>query len=286
MTDNTWRPVIVIGAPRSGTNLLRDLLCQAPGFGTWPCDEVNLLWRHGNARHPDDQLPPALATPAVARHMRRRFAEVARRTRAGTVVEKTCANSLRVAFVDRLFPEARYLFILRDGRDAAASAVQRFSAPLDWAYTLRKLRYVPASDLPVYALQFARNRLSRLLRADRRLAYWGPRFQGFADFARAASIPEICARQWRECVELATRDLEAIEDRRVHRLRYEALVQRPHETLAEAFAFLGAPQSAAAIDVGHVSAGSIGRGRAELEAAGGGGALALMAPTLARLGYA
>jgi hypothetical protein len=286
MNDGAWRPVIVIGAPRSGTNLLRDLLCQAPGFGTWPCDEVNLLWRHGNARHPDDELTPALATPAVARHMRRQFAGIARRTGAGTVVEKTCANSLRVAFVDRILPEARYLFIVRDGRDAAASAVDRVSAPIDWAYTLRKLRYVPATDMPYYALQFARNRVSRLLRPDRRLAYWGPRFRGFADFARTASIPELCARQWRECVELATRDLAAIGARRVHMLRYEALVQRPRETIAEAFSFLGAPEAAAAIDVAHVTAGSIGRGRAELEAAGHGRALALMAPTLARLGYA
>jgi hypothetical protein len=285
MTGDAWRPLLVIGAPRSGTNLLRDLLCQAPGFGTWPCDEINLLWRHGNARHPDDALPPALATAGVARHMRRRFADVARRARAGTVVEKTCANSLRVAFVDRIFPDARYLFILRDGRDAVASAIERFRAPVDWSYTLRKLRFVPLADLPLYALQFAVNRAARLLRRDRRLAYWGPRFAGFADFARTASVAEICARQWRECVDLASRDLAAIGARRVLTLRYEDLVQEPRETLAELFGFLGDAGAAAAIDVGHVSAAGIGRGRARLESTGG-RALALMAPALAKLGYA
>jgi hypothetical protein len=284
MSDGTWRPVVIIGAPRSGTNLLRDLVCQAPGFGTWPCDEINLLWRHGNASYRDDALPPERATKDVTRHMRRRFADIARATGAATVVEKTCANSLRVAFVDRILPDARYLFIVRDGRDAVASAIGRFSAPVDWRYTLRKLRYVPASDVPLYALQFARNRATRLARRDRRLAAWGPRFAGFAEFARSASVPEICARQWRECVELAARDLAAIGPARVLQLRYEALVRRPRETLAELFGFLGAAAAADAVDVAHVSPAGIGRGRAPLEADGG-RAIPLIAPALARFGY-
>jgi hypothetical protein len=284
MNDAVRRPVVIIGAPRSGTNLLRDLLCQAPGFGTWPCDEVNLLWRHGNASYPDDALPPERATPDVARHIRRRFADIARATGAATVVEKTCANSLRVAFVDRILPHARYLFIVRDGRDAVASAIARFSAPVDWPYTRRKLRYVPLSDFPYYAVQFLRNRATRLVRRDRRLAFWGPRFAGFTEFARAATLPEVCARQWRECVELAARDLAAIGPARVLELRYEALVRRPRETLAEVFGFLGSPADAGTVDVAHVTPAGIGRGRTRLEA-GGGRALSLLAPALARFGY-
>ena len=192
---------------------------------------------------------------------------------------------LRVAFVDRILPEARYLFIVRDGRDVAASAIERFTAPLDWRYTLRKLRYVPASDLPLYAARFARNRASRLLRRDRRLAHWGPRFRGFAEFARSSTVAELCARQWRECVELAARDLAAIPAERVFRLRYEDLVRRPRETLRSVFGYLGVPEAAAAIDVSHVSATNVGRGSAILAADGAGRALELLEPALARHGY-
>lgn len=286
MSDRAFRPLVIIGAPRSGTNLLRDLVCQAPGFATWPCDEINLLWRHGNARHPDDELAPALATPAVARYMRGRFSEVARRSHAVTVVEKTCANSLRVGFVDRILPDARYLFILRDGRDAAASAMHRFKAPLDPGYTLKKLRYLPLPDLPLYAAQFARNRITRMLRRDRRLAFWGPRFRGFGEFARSATLAELCARQWRECVEGAARDFAQIDPARVLNLRYETLVRRPRESLVELFAFLGANGAASTVDFSHVTSEGIGRGRESLDAPQGGSALDLMAPTLARLGYA
>ena len=45
---STDRDVVIIGAPRSGTNMLRDVLTSLPGFATWPCDEINLIWRHGN----------------------------------------------------------------------------------------------------------------------------------------------------------------------------------------------------------------------------------------------
>jgi len=286
MSDRPFRPLVIIGAPRSGTNLLRDLVCQAPGFATWPCDEINLLWRHGNARHPDDELAPALATPAVARYLRRRFSDIARRSHAATVVEKTCANSLRVGFVDRVLPDARYLFIIRDGRDAAASAMHRFKAPLDPGYTLKKLRYVPLPDLPLYAAQFAHNRITRLLRRDRRLAFWGPRFRGFREFARSATLAELCARQWRECVDAAARDFALVDPARVLNLRYETLVRRPRESLVELFAFLGAHDAVSTVDFSHISSDGIGRGRERLQAPHGGSALDLMAPSLARLGYA
>ena len=53
---NQDHDIIIIGAPRSGTNMLRDVLTALPGFETWPCDEINLAWRHGNRALPSDEL--------------------------------------------------------------------------------------------------------------------------------------------------------------------------------------------------------------------------------------
>jgi len=33
--------IIIVGAPRSGTNMLRDVLTSFDGVCTWPCDEIN-----------------------------------------------------------------------------------------------------------------------------------------------------------------------------------------------------------------------------------------------------
>lgn len=90
--------VVIVGAPRSGTNMLRDVLTSIPGATTWPCDEINLIWRHGNRDVPSDELAPEMARPEVTSYIRRRFDRI-RRTDAPCVVEKTCANALRMGFV-------------------------------------------------------------------------------------------------------------------------------------------------------------------------------------------
>lgn len=80
-TPGSVRPIVIIGAPRSGTNMLRDALCQVSGPGTWPCDEINAVWRCGNGRHPTDELRLEHARPEVKRYIRRAFDRLARRRR-------------------------------------------------------------------------------------------------------------------------------------------------------------------------------------------------------------
>jgi len=54
-------PIIIVGAGRSGTNMLRDLLAQLPEFSTWPCDEINYIWRHGNRGFETDEFTREMA---------------------------------------------------------------------------------------------------------------------------------------------------------------------------------------------------------------------------------
>jgi len=125
-----FKPIIIIGAPRTGTNMLRDIIGAQPGFATWPCDEINYIWRYGNSGFPTDELIPIQVTPSIRKYIRKQFQLVSKRYRSVYVVEKTCANSLRLDFVELLFPEAIYINIIRDGRDAASSASKRWKAPL------------------------------------------------------------------------------------------------------------------------------------------------------------
>jgi hypothetical protein len=170
-----YSPLIIIGAPRSGTNMLRDVLTSLPTVETWPCDEINYIWRHGNVRYPSDEFRPDMARPGVRGYIRKQFDWVARKYKAQTVVEKTCANSLRVGFVDQVVPDAKYIFIHRDGLDAVGSAIKRWKAKLDIPYLARKARFVPASDLPFYGSLFVWNRIHRLLSKEKRLTVWGPK---------------------------------------------------------------------------------------------------------------
>lgn len=120
MEQLPFHPLVIIGAGRSGTNVLRDTLVRLDGFATWPCDEINPIWRHGNLGYPDDQIPASRATPAVRQFIRKAFLRIwQEQSRPDFVVEKTCANALRVPFVSAVLPEARFIHIVRDGYDPA-----------------------------------------------------------------------------------------------------------------------------------------------------------------------
>jgi hypothetical protein len=252
-----FQPVIIIGAPRSGTNMLRDLLTAFPGAATWPCDEINLIWRRGNAAWPDDALPAERASARVRRYIRTAFSRQARRTAARVLVEKTCASALRVEFVDRVVPEARFIHIVRDGRDAIASALQRWVAPLDVRYTFRKARFVPAAELPYYAVRFVANRWRRLIARDGRVASWGPRFRGMDRWLAERPLADVCAEQWRQCVVQAAAALARLPAQRVAAVHYESLVCEPRRELTRLLQFAEIPRG--------VSAGSVGRWRSSLE---------------------
>ncbi len=236
--NHTYDPVIIIGAPRSGTNMLRDLLTQLPGCGTWPCDEINYIWRHGNRSVATDEFTAAQATSQVSRHVRAAFEHLARSRRIQTVIEKTCANCLRIPFVDCILPEAKFVHLVRDGRDAAVSARQRWCARMDWSYVLRKARFVPCTDLPFYATDYLVNRLTRLTSKQKQLRTWGPKHASLVEDLRHGSLLEVCALQWKQCVDAATTALLRIDAQRVLTMRYEDFVTQPAEELARVADFV------------------------------------------------
>jgi hypothetical protein len=283
---STDRDVVIIGAPRSGTNMLRDVLTSLPGFATWPCDEINLIWRHGNRSYPSDELGPELATPKVATYIRGRFDEIRRRYDARSVVEKTCANSLRVEFVRAVVPEARIIFITRDGLDATASAIERWHAPLDVRYTAAKARFVPRSDLAYYGGRFVAGRLRRNGKDQNRVrTWWGPKTDDRAALMATRPLDEICLLQWKQCVESSERGLAGLSSDQVHHVSYENFARSPETGLRAVLDFLERPEAFDASAVAKVKASSIGKGRTALSEEARERLGALARPTLQRLGY-
>jgi len=279
--------VVIVGAPRSGTNMLRDLLTSLPGVTTWPCDEINLIWRHGNRAVPSDELTPAMARPEVRRYIRRRF-DAVRRRGGGTVVEKTCANSLRVGFVREVFPEAKYILITRDGIDAAASAMNRWHAPFDLSYAAAKARFVPVPDLPYYGVRYVgghlRRRYSPSIVGGAVASWWGPRPADYRELMVRHPLDELCAIQWQRCVDQSRAALADLGDDELRLVRYEELVADPERHVAELASFLGIPPGTAA-HVHGVRRTSVGKGRDAFGPATTARLEELVGATLKELGY-
>ena len=282
-----YESVVIIGAPRSGTNMLRDMLVELPGVGTWPCDEINYIWRHGNLRYPSDDFTPEMASPKVQAYIVKQFDKLAHVKNLDTVIEKTCANSLRVGFVDKILPEAKYVFIVRDGMDAVGSALQRWTASLDIPYILQKARYVPLTDLPYYALRYLFHRMYRLISREKRLALWGPAMDNIDDLLERYTLMEVCALQWKACVDQAENDFTRISPENIIKIKYEDFVRDPVAEFARLAAFLNkdVPDTVNDYLRKNVRPNSVGKGRKALGEADVEKLRPLIASTLGRYDY-
>jgi hypothetical protein len=265
-----FTPLLIIGAARSGTNALRDALTRLPGFATWPCDEINPIWRHGNLEWPDDEIPPERATPAVRQGIRKAFRRIWRQQgQPDFVVEKTCANAVRVPFVDAVLPEARYIHILRNGFDVVASARKRWRGELEvpgLSYYLAKARYAPLSDLPRYAVSALKNRIAIGLGRQEHFDSWGPRFSDLAALS-GATLDEILARQWAACVSSSDSAFAHMKPGRVFEVRYEDFTGSPLGSLAQITRWLETPRDEDALmsAASSIRASSVGKGQAAAE---------------------
>jgi hypothetical protein len=139
------RPVFVIGCPRSGTTVVFSLLRASPALASLG-QEGHVLWEsfhhpreHGwasNALGPDDVRPYerrylAWAIVALARPAGRRF------------LDKTPRNSLRLPYLDALFPDAQYVFVQRDGRATVSSLITAWREREHPAYVLPIPFHIP-----------------------------------------------------------------------------------------------------------------------------------------------
>lgn len=282
-----YQPIIIIGAPRSGTNMLRDVLCEFQGVGTWPCDEINYIWRHGNIHSETDEFTTEMARSEVKKFIRKEFDQFAKKEGLEFLIEKTCANSLRVPFVDQIIPEAKYIFIVRDGVDAVGSATLRWKAKLDIPYILKKVRYVPWTDLPFYGFRYIGSRIYKFFSKEKRLSFWGPQFNGLNEALEKYSLEEVCALQWQRCVDLSERAFENMPDDRVVRVKYEDFVTNPVTELSRILEELNIPFDSETVEksVLSISSKSIGKGRQALSSEQFDKVNSLISDTLNKFGY-
>jgi hypothetical protein len=267
--------------------MLRDIITQFPGFGTWPCDEINYIWRHGNAHYPYDEFRVDQASESVKKFIRRAFIRIARKQRLGYVVEKTCANSLRVAFIEKVFPDAKFIFIVRDGRDAVASAMKRWTAPLDISYLLKKTRYLPVTDAPYYFVRYLWNRIYRLFSDEKRVSFWGPRFEGMEEMLHSRSLAEVCGAQWARSMQLAAKAFRSMDSNKVILVKYEDFVVFPVAQLKRIADFLEVEIKSedASYMVSSVTPSSVGKWKKELDEQTLIKVMPYITPTLKEYGY-
>ena len=156
------RVAFVVGAPRSGTTWLQQLLYTHPDLATGGeshlfCEGLPEVF--GNFAHPNgmSHLSTWVSRAELLTAARAFCDQIFEAQRAHTrpaarmVLEKTPNHRLQAALQAELYPDGRYVHIVRDGRDATASQRELWGAATDeygdaeraalsWAASVRDVR--------------------------------------------------------------------------------------------------------------------------------------------------
>ncbi|GAC1623814.1 MAG: hypothetical protein NVS9B10_09100 [Nevskia sp.] len=219
------RPVFIIAAPRSGSTLLFETLAEAEGFVTVGGEAHGLTERLPGLRPgapgvDSNRLDASHVDEAVIAHVDE-ILRAALRDRDGQppmpgqplrVLEKTPKNALRIPFFDRLYPDARYIFLWRDPRENLSSIIEAW----------RSGKWVTYRELPGRAAPW-----SLLLPP------------GWQRYGADAALEDIAAFQWAETNRLVLDDLEQLPRARWTHLSYAAFLADPAGETRKLCAFAG-----------------------------------------------
>ena len=231
---STKPPIIILGSPRSGTTLLGNTLSRHPAVAY--AEEPRLVWRHGNDGR-SDALRVEDARPEVVRHVREHFAAFVRDASRERLLEKTPSNALRPGFVDRIYPDALFVHVVRNGYDSALSIralTGNHATGITRKHLLRRLKEVRPAKLRHYGREAAARLLPGVLRPGWATPVWGPRLPGVVGLTRELGPLAVACLQWRACVEMTGQFCRELPPGRCFSLRLEDLDE---QRLCEVIAF-------------------------------------------------
>lgn len=236
MSTQTYQsPVIIVGAARSGTKMLRDLLARHPVlFGI--DYELERVWCQGNMNKILRPMPEAWLTPEIQKRIIRYFNKLSKK-KGGRILEKNTAHSLRMDFVRKVFPHAPIIHIFRNGLDASLSAFKRWQSPLDLRYIIGNRKF-PVNELPFFIARQLKYYIYKMVSQKSHAKTWGPKFQGIEECLEKYSLIEVCGMQWAQSINGILSSSARLSRYQFIEVCYEQLVQDPQKELFKILKFL------------------------------------------------
>ena len=222
------RPVIILAAPRSGSTLLFETLAAAKDTWTIGGESHHVIeglqsLNPNSGMVDSNRLTADHVNEQMAQFIRSRFArllkdrdgqEFLRRQDIERLrfLEKTPKNALRLPFMEKIFPDALYIFLFRDVRANLSSMMEAWKARRWVTYPNLKSWQGPPWSLLL-----------------------PPGWQQLS----GRPLEEICAFQWESANRILLDDLEKIPRQRWTTINYQLLLDDPESAVEHLCAFAG-----------------------------------------------
>ena len=251
--------VFIIGSPRSGTTILGELLDKHPYISQWY--EPYFVWDRFFRETPHDERTAADATFKVKEQLYRDFTKYKEKRKCLVLVDKSPRNSLKIPFILEIFPRAKFLHLVRDGRDVTLSIHKEWvrrrhivenpaeSGKFNYLEAIGVIRKFltrqPFMQDKVKALWFETHghffdktqHLNRL-RWNGEIG-WGPRFKSWEDIYYQSTLLQFNAHQWLNCIMCIKKNWQLIPTHNRLTIRYEDLIHDPDKKIGEILRFIG-----------------------------------------------
>lgn len=250
--------VFIVGSPRSGTTLLQNLLNHHHQIAQWY--EPYYLWENFFPVPDHDIWDRNHLTKNMKNRIRNEFKRYRKKSGKPVIVDKTPTHSFNMDIIFTIFPEAKFIHILRDGRDVTCSINREWRKRSEmvqnkdllrflklifetlqrqpfWRYRLMTVFYELKSALTGNAAFNPQNFFNKARWKGE--AGWGPRFINWRHFLQAHSILEVNAMQWVACVEAVSDTWPYLPRNHKIEIYYEDLIQSPEIILSAILDFIG-----------------------------------------------
>ncbi|MHA2092512.1 MAG: sulfotransferase family protein [Candidatus Kariarchaeaceae archaeon] len=225
MSSELKSPIILFGNTRSGTTIVQKVMSTHPDLVGWY--EPNALWLYADPGRNHDEFNESDATDRVSRYMHNQFLNYQKNNGNSVVFEKTPQNILRIPYVRAIFPEATFLFIVRNPFSFISSVEYKWQKSVTGRGILRRLKDTPLSQLHHYGYHYFVQQYNKRLLRRKYLSMWGPRYIDIQEDLKTQDLLTVIARQWSVCSMKAEKALAQFDNGKVLRLKYEDFVEDP-----------------------------------------------------------
>ena len=237
MASELKRPIILLGNFRSGTTLLQRVIASHPDV--FALYEPVGLWLYADPSRDHDEFDENDATDRVKRYIRNEFLKFQEEHGGRVIVEKTPHNILRIPYVREIFPDAHFIYIIRNPLSFVSSVELKWQRPAGGKRILRRVKDTPVTQLHHYVWRFLSQQWNNRILKRKYLSIWGPRYKGIQSDVATEEMITVIARQWARAASKADHDLKDFGDGQLLRLRYEDFVESPIQHLQRICAHCG-----------------------------------------------